>query len=178
MLRVRWNLCQGDNKANSDDLKQVWMFTRNKINHITFRRLRIMHEMNNNRRCLQELNLLYSKWLAFQTKIVNSLNIYTNSCYPVGVQLMHFVLQIQGVPKKRGIKNFNFLTQYLELQTVLRNVFVLKIKLWAYTLWISSFATPKPHLKLNLGGFISHLYHPHHWYNRSCWLPLFQTKPK
>ena len=36
---------------------------------------------------------------------------------------------IQGVPKKGGIKNFNFLTQYLGLQTVLRKVIVLKIKL-------------------------------------------------
>ena len=36
---------------------------------------------------------------------------------------------LQGVPKKRGIKNFNFLTQYLGLQTVLRKVIVLKIKL-------------------------------------------------
>ena len=36
---------------------------------------------------------------------------------------------IQGVPKKRGIRNFNFLTQHLGLQTVLRKVFVLKIKL-------------------------------------------------
>ena len=36
---------------------------------------------------------------------------------------------VQGVPKKRGIKNVNFLTQYLGLQTVLRKVFVLKIKL-------------------------------------------------
>ena len=42
-------------------------------------------------------------------------------------------LDIQGVPKKRGIKNFNFLTQYLGLQTVLRKVFVLKIKLRACT---------------------------------------------
>ena len=36
---------------------------------------------------------------------------------------------LQGVPEKRGIKNFNFLTQSLGLQTVLRKVCVLKIKL-------------------------------------------------
>ena len=42
-------------------------------------------------------------------------------------------VHIQGVPKKRGIKNFNFLTHYLGLQTVLRKVFVLKIKLRAFT---------------------------------------------
>ena len=41
--------------------------------------------------------------------------------------------KLQGVPKKRGIKNFKFLTQYLGLQTVLRKVFVLKIKLRACT---------------------------------------------
>ena len=41
---------------------------------------------------------------------------------------------IQGVPKKKGIKNFKFLTQYLGLQTVLRKVFVFKIKLRACTL--------------------------------------------
>ena len=38
-------------------------------------------------------------------------------------------VKIQGVPKKREIKKFNFLTQYLGLQTALRKVFVLKIKL-------------------------------------------------
>ena len=42
-----------------------------------------------------------------------------------------FSYKIQGVPKKRGIKNFNFLAQYLGLEKVLK---ILKIKLGAYTL--------------------------------------------
>ena len=68
--------------------------------------------------------------------------------------------QYTGCPKKRVIKNINFLTQYLGLQAVLRNVFVLKINLWAYTLWIFSFATSEPHLKLKFGGFIITLIPP------------------
>ena len=87
------------------------------------------------------------------------LRLHSTSLQPV-LDVVELLGDVQVVPKKRGIKNFNFLTQYLGLQTALRKVFVLKIKLCAFTFGISSFAIPKPHLKLNLGGFIITLIPP------------------